>query len=289
MFHLKSISKGFVRAKLQRNQFLLARDQLPGLVAALQRFFDAPHDCKTLDPLEQTRGVYLLEGEQQWVLKYNHLTSWKKQLTNFFGRKKSYGLHDLTNEFINLQRINPAADFVPRVAAYGYRTRRLFFLKEEYLLVNFFADHCDVDQRLQSNPEQAEALLEQIFALFSRMLALGFCHLDPHPKNILIGPDKQLRLIDFECCAHQVLEQNFALGFLHGYFYTYWFQRFISKERYHQVSDSYLRNAHPELSRRVFEPVYLRFRDHKVGRTTRYTVMTSWPAQQAFCEKLKSL
>ena len=64
MFHLKSISRGFVRAKLQRNQFLIARDQFLGVQAALQRFFDAPQDCKTLDPLEETRGVYLLEGTQ---------------------------------------------------------------------------------------------------------------------------------------------------------------------------------------------------------------------------------
>ncbi|HLD65076.1 MAG TPA: phosphotransferase [Pseudomonas sp.] len=286
MLHLKPLTSGFSPIKLHDIHFLIAEGRVKDVQAVLESFFLSPHSCTTLDPLEETRGVYLLQGAQQWVLKHNHLTSWKKQLVNFFGIKKTYGLHDLTNEFINLQKISAVADFVPRVFAYGYRTRRLCFLQEEYLLIGYFAEHCDVDERLQSSPEQAERVLEQIFELFSRMLALGFCHLDPHPKNIMIGPDNQLRLIDFECCSHKVLSQDFALGFLHGYFYAYWFKRFIDKDLYHRLSSHYLARAHPGLDRGVFEPVYRQFRDHKVGRSTRYSVMTSAAAQRAFLASL---
>lgn len=286
MLHLKPLTAPFARLKLPSANFLIERQYFDEVQVVLERFFDAPQSQPTLDPLEENRGVYLLQGAQQWVLKYNHLISWKKQLANFFGLKKSYGLHDLTNEFVNLRKIPAQVDFIPRVSAYGYRTRWLFFLKEEYLLISYFADHCNVDERLRGNPDQAEPLLEQIFTLFSNMLAQGFCHLDPHPKNILIGPNNGLRLIDFECCAHEVLNHDFALGFLHGYFYTYWFQRFIGKDDYHRVSNRYLERAHPTLDRQVFEPVYHQFRDHKVSRHTRYSVMTSTAAQNAFRKSL---
>lgn len=286
MLHLTPLIAPFERFELRRTKFLVDRQHADEVQRVLARFFESPQSCPTLDPLEETRGVYLLQGEEQWVLKYNRLTSWKKQLTNFLGLKKSYGLHDLTNEFINLRRISPAANFAPQVGAFGYRTRGLFFLKEEYLLIRYFAEHCNVDERLKCHPEQTESLLGRIFALLSRMLALGFCHLDPHPKNILIGPDEDLRLIDFECCSHEILNLDFALGFLHGYFYTYWFHRFIDREDYHRLSSEYLQSAHPQLDRSIFEPVYYRFRDHKVSRRTRYAVMTSASSQRAFLDSL---
>ncbi len=286
MRHLKPLTAGFVSRRLHANRFLIAPSQLDEIQAVLERFFAAPHEHQLLDKPEDTRGVYLLQGnEHQWVLKFNRLTSWKKQLQNFFGVKKSYGLHDLTNELINLQTV-AAGDFVPSVGAYGYRTQRGCFLRDEYLLVRYFAGHCDVDARLQQAPEQAEQLLQQIFTLFSRMLAQGFCHMDPHPKNILIAPDGQLRLIDFECCAQRVFDPAFTLGFLHGYFYTYWFKRFISKERYHAISLTYLADVHGQLDRQVFTPVYQQFRDHKVSRRTRYSILTSETAQQQFIQSL---
>lgn len=287
MYHLKPFTAGFTPVTLQANRFLIAPPHQTEVQPVLERFFAAPHEHQLLDEPEENRGVYLLQGaEQQWVLKFNRLTGWKKQLTNFFGLKKSYGLHDLANELINLQAVATAGDLVPSVGAYGYRTRRGCFLRDEYLLVRYFAGHCDVDHRLKQAPEQAQRLLEQIFALFSRMLEHGFCHLDPHPKNILIAPDGEMRLIDFECCAHRVFNPDFTLGFLHGYFYTYWFRRFIDKESYHAISNAYLLRAHPELNREEFTPVYLQFRDHKVSRRTRYSILTSNTAQHAFLQRL---
>lgn len=60
------------------------------------------------------------------------LTHWKKQLQNFLG----LGLHDLTNEFINLSVVSAKSKSSPRVAAFGH-IGRFPFLKEEYLLVSF--------------------------------------------------------------------------------------------------------------------------------------------------------
>ncbi|MDG1580053.1 phosphotransferase [Pseudomonas sp. GOM6] len=282
MHHLRPFTRGFIHQPLGANRFLIDPQYRLEIQSVLERFFAQPHARTTLDKPEENRGVYLLQGDQhQWVLKFNRLTSWKKQLANFWGWKKSYGLHDLTNEMINLRRIS-ASELTPEVGAYGYRALHGYRLQDEYLLVRFFADHTDVDIRLKQAPEQAEQLLEQIFTLFSHMLDQGFCHMDPHPKNILIAPDGPLRLIDFECCAHQVFNRDFTLGFLHGYFYRYWFQRFLAKERYDAVSRDYLQTAHPQLDQRTFSTIYLRFRDHKVSRRTRYAILTSQRAQEAF-------
>ena len=287
MRHLAPFTAGFTPLSLNANRFLVDPQHQLEIQTLLERFFAAPHEHQLLDKPEENRSVHLLQGaEHQWVLKFNRLASWKKQLANFFGLKKSYGLYDLTNEMINLRSIT-ASDFRPHVGAYGYRTQFGCLLQDEYLLVRFFAGHCDVDERLQQAPEQAGLLLEQIFTLSSQMLEQGFCHMDPHPKNILIAPDGQLRLIDFECCAHQVFNPDFTLGFLHGYFYRYWFQRFIDKEHYHEISSAYLQRAHSGLDLHIFSPVYLRFRDHKVSRRTRYSILTSEKAQSRFLQELQ--
>ncbi|AZD65311.1 hypothetical protein C4K17_1408 [Pseudomonas chlororaphis subsp. aurantiaca] len=240
-----------------------------------------PEQYPTLDIPEDTRGVFLLEGERQWVLKRNRLTHWKKQLQNFLGLKRSFGLHDLTNEFINLSVVSGKSALSPQVSAFGYKGR-FPFLHEEYLLVGFWADHCSVDDRLLAHPEQAETLLPAIFRLFGQMLDDDFVHMDPHPKNILVAADGRLRLIDFECCAHSVLDRDFSLGFLLGYFYRFWFRRFISQQDYDRLCQAYLNAEQPNLDRTVFQPVYQRFRDQTVSRSTRYRILTCARAQAAF-------
>ncbi|MBV6286680.1 lipopolysaccharide kinase InaA family protein [Pseudomonas aegrilactucae] len=254
------------------------QDELATLV---QRFMLAPETHKPLDVPEQTRGVFLLEGERKWVLKHNRLLHWKKQLQNYLGIKRTFGLHDLTNEFINLAHVSAKSAAVPRVAAFGHRSR-FPFLTQEYLLVGFFDEHCSVDERLSAQPSDARALLPQVFQLFAQMLDDGFVHMDPHPKNILIAPDGRLRLIDFECCAHSVIDRDFSLGFLMGYFYHYWIQRYVALDDYREYCASYLASEQPDLNRAVFEPVFERFIGRKVSRTTRYSIFTDARAQAAF-------
>lgn len=281
MRHLRSLTRPLQKQRIAGVTFHFDPQHHRELSTAVQRFFASPGQHATLDTLEATRGVYLLEGERKWVLKHNRLTHWKKQLQNYLGLKKAFGLHDLTNEFINLSAVSTKSDCAPSVAAFGYKGW-FPFLKEEYLLVGFLEDHCSVDDRLIAQPEQAPALLPQVFALFARMLDEGFVHMDPHPKNILIAADGQLRLIDFECCAHTVIDRDFSLGFLMGYFYQYWIQRFISMDDYRACCERYLNTEQPALDRSVFTPVYERFLTEKVSRTTRYSILTCPQAQAAF-------
>lgn len=152
----------------------------------------------------------------------------------------------------------------------------------------FFDNHCSVDERLITKPEQAATLLLEVFRLFGQTLVEGFVHMDPHPRNILIGPDGALRLIDFECCAHSVLDHDFSLGFLLGYFYRYWFQRFISLADYDACCEHYLAMAHPTVNREIFQPVYTRFRDSGVSRSTRYRILTCARSQGEFLRELRS-
>jgi len=286
MRHLKHLTGAFTRQRIQGNTFHLDPGQSQPLASAITAFLAAPEQHQTLDIPEATRGVYLLHGERKWVLKHNRLQHWKKRLQNYLGLKKSYGLHDLTNEFINLSVAGSKSQLVPRVAAFGYQAR-FPLLRDEYLLIEFLNDHSNVDERLSAQPEAAATLLPQVFALFSQMLADGFVHMDPHPKNILISPSGELRLIDFECCAHTVIDPDFSLGFLMGYFYHFWIKRFVALDDYRAYSEAYLAATQPHLNRAVFEPVFERFLTDKVSRTTRYSILTSAPAQLAVKASLR--
>ncbi|MCI8210618.1 protein kinase [Pseudomonas sp. S25] len=281
MRHLKELTRPLASQSIHGITFHFEPSCQDELATLVRRFIAAPEAHATLDIPEETRGVFLLEGQRKWVLKYNRLAHWKKQLQNYLGLKKVFGLHDLTNEFINLSAVSPRSTSVPRVAGFGYKAR-FPFLKEEYLLLGFFDQHCSVDDRLTQHPEDAHSLLPQVFRLFEQMLSEGFVHMDPHPKNILIGPDGSLRLIDFECCAHSVINHDFSLGFLMGYFYHYWIKRFIALEDYRALCERYLLDEQPGLDRAVFLPVFERFLTKKVSRSTRYSIFTSASHQTAF-------
>ncbi|CAM4017426.1 Unusual protein kinase [Pseudomonas reidholzensis] len=281
MRHLNALTRPFTRQRINGHTFHVDPTHAGDLHQVVQRFLAAPDQHQTLDIPEATRGVYLLQGERKWVLKYNRLEHWKKRLQNYLGLKRTYGLHDLTNEFINLSVTGRKSALVPKVAAFGY-TARFPLLRDEYLLIEYLDDHSNVDERLIAHPECASALLPQVFGLFSQMLADGFVHMDPHPKNILISPQGELRLIDFECCAHTVIDRDFSLGFLMGYFYHYWVQRYVPLEDYRRACQAYLDAEQPGLDKAVFGPVFERFLTTKVSRTTRYSILTCAQAQQAF-------
>ncbi|MFJ4348435.1 lipopolysaccharide kinase InaA family protein [Pseudomonas sp. NPDC089401] len=281
MHHLSHLTRHFVKKDI--NGVVMFVDPLRSseLTEVVTAFLLQPGKHKTLDIPEATRGVYLLGAAQKVVLKYNALIHWKKRFQNYFGLKKTYGVHDLTNEFINLSAVGAKSDLAPKVVAFGYRAR-FPFLRDEYLLVDFLENHSNVDERLTAHPEQAAVLMRKVFTLFSRMLEEGFVHMDPHPKNILIAPDGSLKLIDFECCAHTVINRDFSLGFLMGYFYHYWVKRFIAIEDYRAYCEAYLNAEQPNLDRSVFTPVFERFISHKVSRTTRYSILTCEQAQAEF-------
>ncbi|PTQ72212.1 lipopolysaccharide kinase InaA family protein [Pseudomonas sp. GV071] len=281
MRHLKRLTRNYTEQNIRGITFYLEPGQQVEIAAAIEQFFAQPEQRITLDPPEDTRLVCLLQGEQKWVLKYNRLLHWKKQLQNYLGIRKAVGLHDLTNEFINLSVVSAKADYVPRIAAYGYKAR-FPFLREEYLLIGFMQDHQSVDGRLTEAPEQASMLLPQVFRLFSRMLDDGFVHMDPHPKNVLIAPNGELKLIDFECCAQSVINRDASLGFLLGYVFTYWLKRFISMDDYRACCEAYLSEEQAGLDRQMFDPVFERFLSGRVSRSTRYSILTSAQAQAEF-------
>lgn len=285
MRHLRYLTRHYTQRDIQGITFHLDPAHPVELTAAIEQFFAQPEQRTPLDPPEEHRLVCLLKGEKPWVLKYNRLPHWKKQLQNYLGIKKAVGLHDLTNEFINLSVISAKSDCVPRIAAYGYKAR-FPFLHEEYLLIDFLPEHQSVDARLIESPEQAETLLPQVFRLFSQMLDDGFVHMDPHPKNILIAPDGQLKLIDFECCGHTVFNRDASLGFLMGYFFYYWIKRFIDIDAYRACCEGYLRNEQSGLDRQTFNLVFEHFLTASVSRSTRYAILASAQAQAEFISKL---
>ncbi|QYC41479.1 Serine/threonine-protein kinase StkP [Nonomuraea coxensis DSM 45129] len=79
-----------------------------------------------------------------------------------------------------------------------------------YLLLSWVAgvdahDAADEARRL-GGPEGVDALLglvERVVAAFAGLHALGVLHGDVHPRNVLVGPDQEVVLLDFGLSAHQ--------------------------------------------------------------------------------------
>jgi len=244
--------------------------------AHVSAFLDGSVSFPTLDAAEQGRGVYLLG---QSVLKFNRVKHWKVRLRKHLGLPGQRGHYCLINELVNLSRPE-LAGLAPSLQGFGWKSGGL--LQDVYLLVEYFEGAETLDDILIQHPGKAEQVLEDVLLLFRRMLSQGFVHMDPHPKNIMRMPDGGLKFIDFECCAFGVEDLPATLGFLLGYFYHYWFQRFLCLDRYNHVCLSFMQRHYPDQLGDKFWQIYSRFRDEKVSRKTRYAMLTSAKACSTF-------
>lgn len=232
-----------------------------------------------LDLVEDGRAVYWLEREKA-VLKYNRVRHWKSRLRKTLGFLSPKGKYCLLDEFINLARLSTSG-LVPRVYGYGYR--RVFgLLRDEYLIIEFLDNSMSVDDALRCGAFTPGQLLPEIFSLFRDMLNQGFVHMDPHPKNIMIVNGGGLRLIDFECCAFDVLDKSFCMAFCLGYFYHFWFCRFMSESDYDAAVLGFI-GEDPVGD--AFWPVYERFKHRKVSRSARYQCFFSEGLRRAFVDE----
>ena len=78
MRHLKNQIAPLRKQEVEGLVFHIDPNYQDDLTALIQRFITQPEQHAVLDIPELTRGVYLLEGERKWVLKYNKLVHWKK-------------------------------------------------------------------------------------------------------------------------------------------------------------------------------------------------------------------
>lgn len=282
MLYLRKYCEGLERIDLGDYRFYF----LPGMgeaQASVAGYLAGERTLQSLDLAEDTRAVYLLPGRRS-VFKFNKLRHWRLRLKKHLGISASAGNYCLTNEFMNLRRLSHSA-LAPTLHGYGHNRRG--FLKEEFLLVEFLDNAPTLDERLTAAPDEAPVLLEQVLALFKRMLAEGFVHMDPHPKNILVTQEG-LRLIDFECCSFDVSERAFALAFATGYFFHFWFHRFMGEEAYDAQVLRWLQLHEQAVLSEDFFRIYQRFKIRKVSRKQRYAFLTSRPFRKSFVQHCKS-
>lgn len=269
MLHLSRIAQGMEKVDYPGYTFFFSPDLLSER-KQVEAFLEGRQQFASLDVAEEGRAVYLLEGDRV-VFKFNRLSGWRKRLAKHFGLswRPRYCLVD---EFSNLRRLegNP---LVPKV--YGFGWQRGGILRDEFLLLEFIAGTQTVDEFMRQTPERVDWLLERIVALFRRMCDQGFVHMDPHPKNILLSEDGDMRFIDFECCSFDATDRTFALSFSLGYFFFYWFQRFIDAENYDRIVLGALGRQEPGLVDERFLRGYLRFRQARVSRRDRYACLLS--------------
>lgn len=242
----------------------------PSTSCQVEEFLEERRSFDLLDFPEDGRAVYLLENEEA-VLKYNRLNHWKKRVKKHFGLPNGFGEYCLSNEFVNLRRL-AGSRLVPRVYGFGHQRRGL--LRDEYLLIEFLAGAITVDEFMQKNPDALDDVLLSVVRLFFNMLDDGFVHMDPHPKNILLNEMGEACFIDFECCSFDVSDRDFAMAFCLGYFYHFWFRRFVDEKCYDHVVLGSLKifDFKPD---NIFLAVYQRFKDAKVSRKIRYACLSS--------------
>lgn len=271
MLFESSLPAGFLR-KAYGEYVFYEPPSIDLIVSCIGALNSGAGDCLPVSAVEEHRAVYILQSRQS-ILKYNRLRSWKLRLLKGvgvgWGRKNC-----LVDEFRNLARL-AGSELVPRT--HGYGCRRVWgFLLEEYLLVELFDGASTLDEALMRRG--AADLLPKVFELFDGMLREGFCHLDPHPGNILVMPGSELKLIDFEGCSFDVSDRSFCMGFCLGRFYNFWFGRYMAEADYDRAVYDFFGDADE-----VFRAVYERFKT-KVSRKVVHRCFSEPSMRAAFID-----
>lgn len=230
-------------------------------------------DLKLLDFDSEGRGVYL-DQKNRTVVKFNNFRSVRTAIKSRLALNKSK--YSLKEEFENLLQL-PHVDFVPEV--YAYAVFGGFLSKKEKLIINFFENSMTVDQYVE-NGGDAKDVVVKVAELFVKAWLQGFAHMDPHPKNILIV-DGEYKLIDFECCKIDPDCQDFYFGFSLGYFYHFWFNKFLSEAAYDEVALAFVNKNNLFLHEEKFIRFYEHFKRVKVSRRKRYRAFSDAALREA--------
>lgn len=233
------------------------------------------------DGLEQygERRVCILKN-QGFVLKYSKPSRWNVRLRKGLRLKRS-GKNCLANEFSNLAKL-VNSELSPTVHGYVQK-KRFGLLFEELLVVEYFSNSRTISERIQADGDDPEAVLVRVLQLFSTMLSAGFVHLDPHPGNILITADGDLKFVDFEGCCFDIPEDAFCLAFCLGRLYRFWFKEFLSEERYDAVVSNFMLDEYPaESISGYFYSVYAAFKYSDTSRKQCYQYFSKNRARETF-------
>lgn len=237
----------------------------------LAAFLSGAKQLSCLKVTAEGRAVYLME-DNRVVLKLNRLQGLRRRLIKHLGLFGGGRHYCLTNELANLRRLS-GSNLVPRV--YGFGRQRRGLLCDEFLLIQYFSSMQTIDEFIKQYPARLKWVLDKVVDLFHEMLIDGFVHLDPHPGNILMDEAGQMCFIDFEFCSFDTSDYSFVLAFSLGYFYHFWFSRFIEEAHYDQIVLSHLAKRDSSKLDARFLAIYQRFKQSKVSRRERYECLRS--------------
>ncbi|WP_168734373.1 AarF/UbiB family protein [Pseudothauera nasutitermitis] len=272
--HLRQFVQGLDKVVYPGHVFYLS-PELSDERRQIADFLDGKRRLTSLYFKENIRAVYLLDGNA-YVLKHGFLKGWKYRLKRHLGVTGHGGL---CSEFINLRRLGSSA-LAPNVYGVGYR--RYGILREEFLVAEFHGGMLTIDAFLKMNSSLAEWVLVRVVGLFRRMLDDGFVHMDPNPMNILVSDEGEMRFIDFEFCSFEASDRGFVLSFALGYFYHFWFRRFLGEEHYDHLVLGVLVREERGMVDEKFLNVYRRFKQGKIGRKESHAYLLSPARRQAF-------
>ncbi len=276
MWHLRNQLKNFPKQlKVNNSVFYLNENISPDIKSIITDYLSGKtSNAIEIIETEPEREIVLLTADNKLILKKNTLNHWKSSLRNTLGIKKVYGYKDLTNEFVNLMKIKKSIQKVPIVYGFGFSKKNALLINEEFLLIEYFENTKTIDEMFIQNTHRFEDLLSVVFSTFKDMINAAIIHLDPHPKNILVTEDLSHNwLIDFEYCACEVFNSDITLGFLTGYFYFYWINRYIDYDEYDNFTFSQI-NSLGVNDQKTFKAVYYLFKNNPIKRKTRYLAFT---------------
>ena len=207
---------------------------------------------------EDDRAVFHVEPVNALV-KFNRLKRWRFRYAKGFSIPTEKNC--LVDEFVNLCKLSNSA-LAPKVYGYGYK-RSFGALIEECIFIEFLDGASALEAQLQNGSWSPAKALEAVIGLFGRMVDEGFCHLDPHPENIMVMPSGELKFIDFEGCSFGVSERYFSLAFCLGRFYRFWFKLYMTEREYDDVVTCFARTSGLDAK---FHMLYHRFKHENVSR-----------------------
>ena len=220
----------------------------------------------SLDAPEEDRAVFLSK-KLNVVIKNNILSKFRRRLYAQFGLQNYFGKYSLSDEYKNLLALSHI-DFVPNVYAFGMCDS--FPVKKECLVIEYYEDSLTADEMINMYPEKKDFIVKSVFQLFLKAWNSGFAHMDPHLKNILFLRCGSLRFIDFECCCLNPKDKEFYMGFSTGYFFYFWFHKYMSEEEYSKYVKEFVGENCPGLNTITFDLYYNKFRCNKISRSVRY-------------------
>ena len=183
------------------------------------------------------------EGETQVWLSASHKTVFKvfdirRRRQQWRARRKiecaQYGKRYGWAEFENARRVQQLGIQAPAPIAYLERSNALL-CSRQVVAYPFLRGHLTLQDLIASSGSTGRdplAILDLIEPTLFQLASQGIFHLDLNSRNIMVGTDESVQLIDFEYMAWNRKKPGLLYAYYLGYLFQKWLHQHLDEERY---------------------------------------------------------